>query len=91
MDAVPGYHNKTWFQIPVDNIPEGQKQVVYTGQCAELCGRNHANMYARVIGMRMDDYKAWYARKAAEIKQAQTAVAKQTQELQAQEQGGQTP
>jgi cytochrome c oxidase subunit II len=91
MDAVPGYHNKTWFQIPVDNIPEGQKQVVYTGQCAELCGRNHANMYARVIGMRLDDYNAWYARKAAEIKQAQTAVAKQQKALLAQEQGGQTP
>jgi cytochrome c oxidase subunit 2 len=89
MDAVPGYHNKTWFQIPPDNIPEGSDRVVYKGQCAELCGRNHANMYARVIGMRMDDYKAWYARKAAEIKQAQTEVAKQTKALQAQQ--GQTP
>jgi cytochrome c oxidase subunit 2 len=91
MDAVPGYHNKTWFQIPPDNIPQGQSRVVYTGQCAELCGRNHANMYARVIGMRMDDYKAWYTRKAAEIKQAQQAVAKQQQALQAQQQSGQTP
>jgi cytochrome c oxidase subunit 2 len=91
MDAVPGYHNKTWFQIPADNIPAGQTQVVYTGQCAELCGRNHANMYARVIGMRMDDYKAWYTRKAAEIKQAQAAVAKQQKALQAQQQSGQTP
>ena len=58
MDAVPGYMNKTWFQIPPDAIPAGQKQVVFTGQCAELCGRNHANMYARVIGMRMADYKS---------------------------------
>ena len=23
MDAVPGYVNKTWFQIPQDAIPEG--------------------------------------------------------------------
>ena len=65
MDAVPGYTNKTWFQIPPDAIPEGQKQVVFTGQCAELCGRNHANMYGRVIGMRMADYKKWYADKVA--------------------------
>ena len=64
-DAVPGYTNKTWFQIPPDAIPEGQKQVVFTGQCAELCGRNHANMYGRVIGMRMADYKKWYADKVA--------------------------
>jgi cytochrome c oxidase subunit 2 len=90
MDAVPGYHNKTWFQIPPDNIPQGKSQVVYTGQCAELCGRNHANMYARVIGMRWDDYNAWLSRKAAEIKQAQTAVAKQQKALQAQQQSGQT-
>ena len=65
MDAVPGYTNKTWFQIPPDAIPEGQNQVVFTGQCAELCGRNHANMYARVIGMRMPDYKKWYADQVA--------------------------
>ena len=31
MDAVPGYTNKTWFQIPPDAIPAGQNQVVYHG------------------------------------------------------------
>ena len=30
IDAVPGYTNKTWFQIP-PSVPEGQKQVVYDG------------------------------------------------------------
>ena len=40
--------------------------MIYDGQCAELCGRNHANMFARVIGMRFDDYQAWYDRKAVE-------------------------
>ena len=34
-------------------MPEGSNRVVFEGQCAELCGRNHANMYARVIGMRL--------------------------------------
>jgi cytochrome c oxidase subunit 2 len=89
MDAVPGYTNKTWFQIPVDAIPKGQKQVVYTGQCAELCGRNHANMYARVIGMRMDDYKKWYAGQVAAVKAAKVAVAKQQKALQAEQTAGQ--
>jgi cytochrome c oxidase subunit 2 len=88
-DAVPGYTNKTWFQIPVDAIPKGQKQVVFTGQCAELCGRNHANMYARVIGMRMDDYNKWYADKVAAVKAARTAVAKQQKALQAEQTSGQ--
>jgi cytochrome c oxidase subunit 2 len=89
MDAVPGYTNKTWFQIPVDAIPKGQKQVVYTGQCAELCGRNHANMYARVIGMRMDDYNKWYAGQVAAVKAAKVAVAKQQKALQAAQTSGQ--
>jgi cytochrome c oxidase subunit 2 len=88
-DAIPGYTNKTWFQIPPDTIPEGQKQVVFTGQCAELCGRNHANMYARVIGMRMPDYKKWYADQVQAVKTAKTNVAKQQKALQAQQTEGQ--
>jgi cytochrome c oxidase subunit II len=89
MDAIPGYTNKTWFQIPPDAIPEGQKQVIFKGQCAELCGRNHANMFARVIGMRMPDYKKWYADQVQALKTAQTDVAKQQKELQAQQTEGQ--
>ena len=81
MDAVPGYTNKLWFRIPPDAIPEGQKQVVFTGQCAELCGRNHANMYGRVIGMRMADYKKWYADKVQQVKTAETDVAEQQKQL----------
>ncbi len=75
MDAIPGYTNKTWFKIPESAIPEGKDQVVFTGQCAELCGRNHANMLARVIGMRYPDYKAWVDRKATEIKEAREQAA----------------
>jgi cytochrome c oxidase subunit II len=89
MDAIPGYTNKTWFQIPPDTIPEGQKQVIFKGQCAELCGRNHANMYARVIGMRMPDYKKWYADQVQALKTAKADVAKQQKELQAQQTEGQ--
>ncbi len=88
-DAVPGYTNKTWFQIPPSALKEGQKQVIYTGQCAELCGRNHANMYARVIGMRMADYKKWYADHVQELKDAETAVARQQKALQAEQTEGQ--
>jgi cytochrome c oxidase subunit 2 len=88
-DAVPGYTNKTWFQIPPSALKDGQKQVVFTGQCAELCGRNHANMYARVIGMRMADYKKWYAQKVQEVKTARTDVAKQQKALQAEQTQGQ--
>ncbi|HYZ27538.1 MAG TPA: cytochrome c oxidase subunit II, partial [Thermoleophilaceae bacterium] len=37
-DAVPGHTNETWFKIP--------KPGIYKGQCAELCGDNHADMRA---------------------------------------------
>src|SRR4051794_16578728 len=87
-DAVPGYVNKSWFRIPPDAIKQGQTQVVYEGQCAELCGRNHANMYGRVIGMRMADYRKWYADKVQQVKADRQAVAQQTKELDAQRSGG---
>jgi cytochrome c oxidase subunit 2 len=93
MDAIPGYHNKSWFQIPPKNLDEGPgkgtyqgfKAVIYTGQCAELCGRNHANMLARVIGLSPDDFNTWVNRKAQELQAAHVAVAKQQKALQAQQ------
>jgi cytochrome c oxidase subunit II len=84
MDAVPGYVNKTWFKIPESAIPEGEDQVVFNGQCAELCGRNHANMLANVIGMRYPDYKAWVDRKAQEIKTARDQAAQRREEIEQQ-------
>src|SRR3954462_13792125 len=43
-DAVPGYTNHTWMKVPASAIPKGRPDVTFRGQCAELCGRNHANM-----------------------------------------------
>ena len=81
MDAIPGYTNQTWFKIPECAIPEGADQVVFEGQCAELCGRNHANMVARVIGMRFPDYQAWVDRKADEIQQAREQAAETRKQI----------
>ena len=67
MDAVPGYTNKTWFKA--------DKAGVFEGQCAELCGRNHANMLARVRAVPFDEYQAWYDRQAADIAAARKAAA----------------
>ncbi len=86
-DAIPGYTNKTWFKIPLDALKEGESQVVYEGQCAELCGRNHADMIAKVIGLPYDDWVAWRDRKAQEIQQAQEEAAAQREEIQASEGG----
>jgi cytochrome c oxidase subunit 2 len=80
MDALPGYINKTWFKVTEPGI--------WRGQCAELCGRNHANMYARVIGLPYEQWKAWYDKQAAEIKSAEEAAAKGRAQLE-QSSGGQ--
>jgi cytochrome c oxidase subunit 2 len=38
-------------------------------------------MYGRVIGMRMADYKKWYADKVQQVKTARTDVAEQQKQL----------
>jgi cytochrome c oxidase subunit II len=76
MDAIPGYTNKTWFKIPLDRLEEGESRIVYGGQCAEFCGRNHADMVARVIGLPYDEWKAWYDKRATDIEAAEEAAAK---------------
>jgi cytochrome c oxidase subunit 2 len=67
-DALPGYTNKTWFKA---------RKGVYRGQCAELCGRNHANMLATVRVVSADEYQRWFDEQAARIKTAETEQAKQ--------------
>ena len=65
-DAVPGHTNETWFRI--------NKPGTYSGQCAELCGENHADMRARVIALPQDQYQAWYSRQAADIAASQAKL-----------------
>jgi cytochrome c oxidase subunit 2 len=77
-DALPGYINKTWFKV----TEPGE----WKGQCAELCGRNHANMYARVIALPYDEWKAWYDQQAEDLEAAQQAAA-EGREQQEQAQG----
>jgi cytochrome c oxidase subunit II len=81
MDALPGYTNKSWFLVPLDALDEGEEQIIYVGQCAELCGRGHADMLARVIALPFDQWEDWYDRKAAELKQAQEDAAAEREEI----------
>jgi cytochrome c oxidase subunit 2 len=66
-DALPGYINKTWFKITEPGI--------YRGQCAELCGRNHANMYAAVIALPFDRWQEWYDQQAENVQIAKDEAA----------------
>jgi cytochrome c oxidase subunit 2 len=61
-DAVPGHTNFTWFKIP--------RPGVFRGQCAELCGRNHADMVATVRAISPADFKTWLTDKRSQIEQA---------------------
>jgi len=50
-DVIPGFINQDWTQI---NRPG-----VYRGQCAELCGRDHAFMPIVVRAVRQAEFKKW--------------------------------
>jgi cytochrome c oxidase subunit 2 len=58
IDAIPGTVNETWF--------EAENPGVYTGQCAELCGLEHALMLASVEVLPENEFAAWLERRRDE-------------------------
>ena len=50
-DAIPGFVRDTWFRA--------EKTGDYYGQCAELCGKEHAYMPIHVKVLSAADYTAW--------------------------------
>lgn len=75
--AVPGYHNYTWFKI--------SKPGVYRGQCAVLCGRGHARMIATVRAVPPAQFDEWLAGRKrqldeanADAKEARAKLSKET-------------
>ncbi|GAA6139378.1 hypothetical protein NBRC116583_31250 [Arenicella sp. 4NH20-0111] len=54
-DAIPGYINELWFNVDED------KTGVYRGNCAELCGKDHAYMPIVVEVLSADDFDKWVA------------------------------
>ncbi len=73
-DAVPGHVNDTWFKVPAG------REGIYRGQCAELCGPNHADMRAMVRAVKPDEFQAWARSKRAQIKAAGEALGKSRKE-----------
>jgi cytochrome c oxidase subunit 2 len=68
--AVPGYHNYTWFKI--------EKPGIYKGQCAILCGRGHARMVATVKAVPPAQFDEWlaYQKKLLAEANAQAKIAR---------------
>jgi len=58
IDAIPGVTNETWFQAGNEGT--------YTGQCAELCGLEHAQMLASVEVVSQDEFDAWLEARRSE-------------------------
>jgi cytochrome c oxidase subunit 2 len=50
-DAIPGFVRDTWFRA--------EKVGDYYGQCAELCGKEHAYMPIHVKVLSAEDYAQW--------------------------------
>jgi len=50
-DLIPGQINTTWL--------EADKPGVYSGQCAEYCGAQHAHMGLRLIAESAEKFEAW--------------------------------
>ena len=50
-DAIPGFVRDTWFRA--------EKTGDYYGQCAELCGKEHAYMPIHVKVVTAEEYTAW--------------------------------
>ncbi|MES2125873.1 MAG: cytochrome c oxidase subunit II [Pseudomonadota bacterium] len=58
-DAIPGFVRDTWFKA--------EKIGTYRGQCAELCGKEHAFMPIVVRVVSDEDYKVWVDGKKKEM------------------------
>lgn len=58
-DAIPGFVRDTWFKA--------EKVGVYRGQCAELCGKEHAFMPIVVRVVSDADYTKWVDGKKKEL------------------------
>src|SRR5688572_1532478 len=50
-DAIPGFVNEIWFRA--------HQVGIYRGQCAELCGRDHAFMPVVVDVRSQEDFDSW--------------------------------
>jgi cytochrome c oxidase subunit 2 len=58
-DAIPGFVRDTWFRA--EQVGD------FYGQCAELCGKEHAYMPIHVKVMNQADYSDWVAARKKEL------------------------
>ncbi len=74
VDAVPGYTTYTWFKA-------SKVGALYHGQCAQLCGRQHAYMTALVKVLSPTQYTQWIKHQTELIADQNTQVSQLKQTL----------
>ncbi|UFJ42335.1 cytochrome c oxidase subunit II [Brevibacillus humidisoli] len=72
-DNVPGLVNKMWLQA--------DKEGVYQGKCAELCGASHALMDFKVVAVSPQEFDSWVEKMKAGPAEPATATAKEGQQV----------
>ncbi len=61
-DAIPGFVRDAWFKA--------EKEGVYRGQCAELCGKDHGFMPIVVDVLSAEQYTAWVSEQKKKLSAA---------------------
>lgn len=69
MDAIPGFIREAWAKI--------DEPGVYRGQCAELCGRDHAFMPIVVEAVPQDKFDTWLRQQQQQTQLAATSPDKE--------------
>lgn len=67
-DAIPGFVHAAWTVV--------EEPGIYRGQCAELCGKDHAFMPIVVRAVPPEEYEAWMADQQAEAQAEYELVGK---------------
>ena len=67
-DAIPGFIRDTWFKA--------EKEGIYRGQCAELCGKDHGFMPIVVEVVSAEKYSAWVGEQKKKLSAAADDPAK---------------
>ncbi len=73
VQVVPGYASYTWFKI--------DRPGIYTGQCANICGRGHARMIASIRAVPPAQFEAWLEYQKRSIAEGNAEAAKMRAKL----------
>ena len=68
-DAIPGFVTEYWVRI--------DEPGTYTGQCAELCGKDHGFMPIVVKAVSEEDYAQWVSENQTQTEEENTANSQQ--------------